>query len=63
MNVFNIECLRSLVEVSRMDIIINVGMCRRAGMKGELASAADYRVLRWFGCVERMDEEGGYELV
>ena len=29
---------------------------RRAGIKRELASRADQRVLRWFGHVERMDE-------
>ena len=31
-------------------------MRRRAGIKRELASRADQRVLRWFGHVERMDE-------
>ena len=31
-------------------------MCRRAGIERELASAADQRVLRWFGQMERMDE-------
>ena len=31
-------------------------MCRRAGIERELASRADQRVLRWFGHVERMDE-------
>ena len=29
---------------------------RKAGIKRELASIADQRVLRWFGHVERMDE-------
>ena len=31
-------------------------MRRRAGIKRELASKSDQRVLRWFGHVERMDE-------
>ena len=31
-------------------------MRRRAGIENELASRADWRVLRWFGHVERMDE-------
>ena len=31
-------------------------VCRRAGIKRELASRANQRVLRWFGHVERMDE-------
>ena len=30
---------------------------RRAGIERELASRADQRVLRWFGHVERMDED------
>ena len=29
---------------------------RRAGIKRELASRADQRVLRWFGHVERIDD-------
>ena len=29
----------------------------RAGIERELASRADQRVLRWFGHVERMDED------
>ena len=32
-------------------------MRRRAGIERELASRADQRVLRWFGHVERMDED------
>ena len=39
-----------------MDRIRNEEMRRRAGIKRELASRADQRVLRWFGHVERMDE-------
>ena len=31
-------------------------MYRRAGIERELASRANQRVLRWFGHVERMDE-------
>ena len=39
-----------------MDRVRNEEVCRRAGIKRELASRADHRVLRWFGHVERMDE-------
>ena len=45
--------LRSLVGVSRMDRVRNEEVRRRAGIKKELASRADQRVLRWFGYVER----------
>ena len=55
-NVLEMKCLRSLVGVSRMDRVRNEDVRRRAGIKRELASRADQRVLRWFGHVERMDE-------
>ena len=43
------NCLRILVEVSHMDRVRNEEVRRRAGIERELASAADPRVLRWFG--------------
>ena len=55
-NVLEMECLRSLVGVSRMDRVRNEEVRRRAGIERELASRAAQRVLRWFGNVERMDE-------
>ena len=39
-----------------MDRVGNEEVHRRAGIERELASRADQRVLRWFGHVERMDE-------
>ena len=39
-----------------MDRVRNEEVRRRAGIKMELATRADQRVLRWFGNVERMDE-------
>ena len=51
-----INCLRSLVGVLRMDRVRNEELRRRAGIERELASKADQRVLRWFGHVERMEE-------
>ena len=55
-NVLEMKSLRSLVGVSRMDRVKNEEVRRRAGIKMELASRADQRVLRWFGHVERMDD-------
>ena len=55
-NVLEMKCLRSLVEVSRMDGVINEEVHRRAGIERESASRADQRLLRWFGHLEGMDE-------
>ena len=52
-NVLEMNCLRSLVGVSRMDRVRNEEELRRAGIERELASKDG---LRWFGHVERMDE-------
>ena len=56
MNVLKMNCLRSLVGVSRMDRVGNEEVRRTAGIERELASIANQRALRWFGHVERMDE-------
>ena len=45
-NVLEMNCLRSLVGVSRMDRVRNEEVRRRAGIEMELASRADQRVLR-----------------
>ena len=58
-NVLERKCLRSLDGVSRMDRVRNEEVRRRAGIESQLASRVDYRVLRWFGHVERMD---GYRM-
>ena len=50
------KCLRSLVEVSRMDRVSNEEVRRRVGIERGLARRADQRVVRWFGHVEKMDE-------
>ena len=42
--------------MSRINRVRNKEVRRRAGIKRELASRADQRVLRWFRHVERMDE-------
>ena len=56
MNVLEMKCLRSLVGGSRMGIVRNEEVHRRARIEIDLASRADKRVLRWFGHVERMGE-------
>ena len=43
-NVLDIECLRSLVGVSRMDRFRNEEVRRRAGIDRELTSTVDQRV-------------------
>ena len=40
-----------------MDRVRNEEVQRGAGIERELASRADQRVLRWFGHVDRMDED------
>ena len=45
-NVLQMNCLRSLVGVSRMDTVWNEEVRRRAGIEKELTSKADQRVSR-----------------
>ena len=55
-NVLEMKYLRSLVGVFRMDRVRNEKVRRTAGIKRELASRADQRVLRGIGHVEKMDD-------
>ena len=55
-NVLEMQCLRSLVGVSRMDRVRNEEVSRRARIKRKLASTVDQTVLKLFGDGERMDE-------
>ena len=55
-NVLEMKCLKSLVGVSRTDIVRNEEVRRIAGIEKESASRADQRVLRWLGHVEKTDE-------
>ena len=57
LNVFEMKCLRSMAGVSRLDRIRNEEVRERTGMRKELADRVDMNVLRWFGHVERMDNE------
>ena len=57
LNVFEMKCLRSMVGVSRSDRIRNDVVRARTDVRQELADRVDMNVLRWFGHVERMDNE------
>ena len=56
-NVFEMKCLRSMTGVSRLDRVRNELVRARTGVGRELAARVDINVLRWFGHVERMDNE------
>ena len=57
LNVFEMRCLRSMCGVSRLDRLRNEEIRRRMGVTKEMAERVDESVLRWFGHMERMDEE------
>ena len=57
LNVFEMKCLRSMTGVSRLDEVRNEVVRARMGVRRELAARVDMNVLRWFGHVERMDNE------
>ena len=57
LNVFEMKCLRSMAGVSRMDRVRNEIVRERTGVRFALADRVDRNVLRWFGHVERMENE------
>ena len=57
LNVFEMKCLRSMTGVSQLDRVRNEVVKARTGVRRELAARVDMNVLRWFGHVERMDNE------
>ncbi len=57
LNVMEMRCLRSICGVTRMDRVRNDEVRRRTGAVKELADRAEQGVLRWFGHVERMEEQ------
>ena len=57
LKVFEIKCLRPMVGVTRWDRFSSLQIRRRAGIEEPLSETVDKRVLRYFGYVERMDEE------
>ena len=57
LNAFEMKCLRSMTGISRLDRVRNEVVSARTGVRRELAARVDMNVLRWFGHVERMDNE------
>ena len=57
LNVFEMKCLRSKTGVSQLDRVRNAVVRARKGVRRQLAARVDMNVLRWFGHVERMDNE------
>ena len=57
LNLFEMKCLRSMAGVSRLDRFRSEVVRARTGVRRELAARIDTNVLRWFGLVERMDNE------
>ena len=54
---FEMKCLSSMTGVSQLDRVRNEVVRARTGVRRELAARVDMNVLRWFGHVERMDNE------
>ena len=57
LNVFEMKCLRRMTGVSQLDRVRNEVVRARTGVRRELEARVDMNVLRWFGQVERMDNE------
>ncbi len=57
LNIMEMRCLKNMCGVIRMARVRNEEMRRRTVVAKELAERAEQRVLRWFGHVERMEEE------
>ncbi|WP_289480288.1 hypothetical protein, partial [Klebsiella pneumoniae] len=51
------DCLRSICGVRRIDRIRNEEVCRRCGKDASVGMKMDQSLLRWFGHVERMNED------
>ena len=57
LNVFKMKCLRSMTGVFRLDRVKNEVVRARTGVRKELTTRVDMNALRWFGYVERMDND------
>ena len=57
LNVSEMKCLRTMTGVFPLDRVRNEVVTAKKGVKRELAARVDMNVLRWFGQVERMDNE------
>ena len=57
LNVFEMKCLRSMTGIHRLDRVRNEVVRARTGVRRELAARVYMNILKWFGHVERMDNE------
>ena len=59
MGVMEMKCMRAMCGVSIWDRIRNEEVRRRCGSELSIGERMDRNVLRWYGHVERMEEESG----
>ena len=57
MEAVEMNCLRNICGLRRIDRVPNVEIRRRCGKNVSVSQRIDQRVLRWFGHVERMGDE------
>ena len=57
MEAVEMNCLRNICGLRRIDKVLNVKIRRRCGENVSVSQRIDQGVLRWFGHVERMGEE------
>ena len=57
LEVVEMKCLRSICGVTRMDRLRNEYIRNRCDLKNGIGVKVERNVLRWFGHIERMDDE------
>ena len=57
LNVMEMKCLRNMCGITIWDRLHNETIRRRTGVLLELSNRAEQRGLRWFGHMERMNDE------
>ena len=57
LDVAEVKCLRSMCGDMRMDRVRNEVVRERVGVPEKLSGRVDWKVLKWFGHVERMGSE------
>ena len=57
MEAVEMNCLRSICGLKKIDRFLNVGIRRRCGKNVSVSQRIDQGVLRWFGHVEGMTDE------
>jgi hypothetical protein len=59
MGVMEMKCMKAMCGVSIMDRVRNKEMRTSCGSELSIGERMDKNVLRWYGHVERMEEERG----